>query len=109
MQMLLKCEIVEIAKQLRNIDFRNFIKFKSNSEILHEFFLKKFTNKLVLLLNEYNFEIKYKNENFHSINESFRYSNYKNENENNNICLFILQNKFRNIAITNIAFLIKSK
>ena len=56
MQMLLKCEIVEIAKQLRNIDFRNFIKFKSNFEVLHEIFLKKFTNKLVVIINNYFFK-----------------------------------------------------
>ena len=50
-QMLLKCEIVDIAKQLRNVDFRNFIKFKFNFEILHEIFLKKFTNKFVWQMN----------------------------------------------------------
>ena len=50
--MLLKCEVVDIAKQLRNIDFRNLIKFKSNFEILHEIFLKKFTNKLVMMINQ---------------------------------------------------------
>ena len=57
--MLLKCEIVEIAKQLRNIDFRDFIKFRFNFEILHEIFLKKFTNKFVVNIKTNNFQIKY--------------------------------------------------
>ena len=51
MYMLLKCEIVDIAKRLRNVDFRNFIKFKFNFEVSHEIFLKKFTNKFVLYIN----------------------------------------------------------
>ena len=32
MQLLKRCEIVEIANSLRNVEFRNFIKCKSNSE-----------------------------------------------------------------------------
>ena len=50
MQMLLRCEIDEIATQLLNhsILFRDFIKYNSNFEILHEIFLKKFTSKLVV-------------------------------------------------------------
>ena len=50
MQMLLKYEIYEIAKLLRNVEFRNFIKCNSNFEIvLKEFFLKKFRIYLFLI------------------------------------------------------------
>ena len=38
MQMLLRCEIAEIAKQLRNVDF---IKCKFNSKVSKNFFKKK--------------------------------------------------------------------
>ena len=38
MQMLLRCEIAEIAKQLRNVDFRNLIRCKSNSEVVRKNF-----------------------------------------------------------------------
>ena len=47
LQMLLRCEIREIVKQWRDVDFRNFIIFSSNFETLHEIFLKNFSNKLV--------------------------------------------------------------
>ena len=53
MQMLLRCEINEIAKQWRNVKLRNLIKFNSNFEILHEIFLKKFTNKFVQMINQF--------------------------------------------------------
>ena len=45
--MLLRCEIAEIAKQLRDVDLRNLIRFKPNPEVLHGIFLKKFMGKLV--------------------------------------------------------------
>ena len=40
--MLLKYEIYEIAKQLRNVEFRNFIKFNFNFENVLKKILKNF-------------------------------------------------------------------
>ena len=65
--------------------------------------------KWMLLLSEYDFEIKYRNKNLNFANESSRRSNYEDENENDDICLFTFQNKFRNIVVTSIAFSIESK
>ena len=107
--------IVESFKQwryyLKNNQFT--ITMMSNYNNLKYFMfiisLNKQQIKWVLLLSEYDFEIKYRNESLNFANESFRRSNYENENENDDICLFIFQNKFRNIVVTNIAFSIESK
>ena len=51
MQMLLKCEIREIAKQWRDVEFRNFIKCNSNFEIVSKrIFFKK--NSSLFVNNE---------------------------------------------------------
>ena len=56
---------------------------------------------------EYDFEIKYHSEKINSIDESSRRLNYK-KNANDEICLFILQNKLKNIIviIINLIFII---
>ena len=60
-----------------------------------------------MILIEYNFEIKYRVEKTNSANDLSRQSNYKNK-KNKNICLFILQNKLKNIIIVvlNILFVL---
>ena len=57
-----------------------------------------------LLLEKYNFEIKYRNENLNLVDESSRRFDYENENDKNDICLSTFQNKLRNIVIANIDF-----
>ena len=57
----------------------------------------------MLLLKNYNFEIKYKAKTLNSTNASSRRSNYENE-QLNDICLLILQKTLRNIVIVNINF-----
>ena len=51
-----------------------------------------------MILIEYNFEIKYRVEKTNFVNNSSKRFNYKNK-KNENICLFILQNKLKNIII----------
>jgi len=53
------------------------------------------------LLVEYNFEIKYRTEKINSINKLLKQSDYKNKTDNK-ICLFIFQNKLKNITIATI-------
>ena len=60
--MLLRCEVADIAKQLRDVDLRNLIRFKPNPEALHGIFLKKFTGKLVRHISKFDkriFALKY--------------------------------------------------
>ena len=52
-----------------------------------------------LFLIEYDFEIRYRFEKFNFANNLFRRLNYKNK-ENDKLCLFILQNKLKNIIIS---------
>ena len=61
----------------------------------------------VVVKKKHNIEIKYKNKNLNFVNESSRYFDYENENNVNNICLSIFQNKLRNIIIVDIDFSIK--
>ena len=72
-------------------------------------FLNRRQIRWALLLSEYDFEIKYRSESLNFANESFRRSNYEDENENDDICLFTFQNKLRNIVVTSIAFSTESK
>ena len=50
------------------------------------------------ILIEYDFEIKYRVEKINFVDDSSRRLNYENE-KNENICLFILQNKLKNVTI----------
>ena len=56
-----------------------------------------------MLLKKYDFKIKYKARTLNSINASSKRANYENK-QLNDICLFILQKKLRNIVIVNINF-----
>ena len=47
---------------------------------------------------EYDFEIKYRVKKINFVDDSSRRLNYENE-KNENICLFILQNKLKNVTI----------
>ena len=51
-----------------------------------------------MILIEYNFEIKYRVKKTNSVNNSLKQFNYENK-KNKNICLFILQNKLKNVII----------
>ena len=53
----------------------------------------------VLALVEYDFEIKYRFEKINSVDEPSRRSDYEKKADNE-ICLFILQNKLKNIIVT---------
>ena len=53
----------------------------------------------VLAFAEYDFEIKYRFEKINSVDEPSRRSDYKRETDDE-ICLFILQNKLKNIIVT---------
>ena len=53
---------------------------------------------------EYDFEIKYRVEKTNLANDSSRQFNYENE-KNENICLFILQNKLKNVIIVVLSVL----
>ena len=52
----------------------------------------------MLIFVEYDFKIKYCTKNIHFANNSSRHFNYKND-VNDEICLFTLQNKLKNIII----------
>ena len=54
-----------------------------------------------MIFSKYNFEIKYCIEKTNSINNFFKRFNYKNE-KNKNICLFIFQNKLKNVIIVTL-------
>ena len=56
---------------------------------------------------EYNFKIKYRSEKINSVDDSLKRSDYK-KNANDEIYLFILQNKLKNIIIivVNLIFII---
>ena len=55
-------------------------------------------SRWILVFAEYDFEIKYCFKKINSVDESSRRSNYKKKNDDE-ICLFILQNKLKNIII----------
>ena len=55
--------------------------------------------KWTLTFVEYNFEIKYRTRNINFANNSSKRFNYEND-VNDEICLFTLQNKLKNIIIT---------
>ena len=61
--------------------------------------LNKRQSRWILAFAEYDFEIKYCSEKINSIDGSLRRSDYK-EKTDNEICLFILQNKLKNIIVT---------
>ena len=54
-----------------------------------------------MLLKEYNFETKYKANNFNFVDASFRHSNYRKKTLND-ICLSTFQRKLQNIVMINI-------
>ena len=58
----------------------------------------KSQSRWVLIFVKYNFEIKYYSEKINSIDESLKRSNYKKKTDDE-ICLFILQNKLKNIIV----------
>ena len=74
----------------------------TNYNNLHYFMktiaFNKRQSRWVLALVEYDFEIKYCSEKINSIDESSRRSDYKKKVDDE-ICLFILQNKLKNIII----------
>ena len=61
--------------------------------------LNKRQFRWILAFTEYDFEIKYRSEKVNSIDESSRRLNYEKKADDE-ICLFILQNKLKNIIIT---------
>ena len=58
----------------------------------------------VLVITEYDFEIKYYFKKIHSIDNSSRRSNYK-EKTDYKICLFILQNKLKNMTVVVVSLI----
>ena len=60
--------------------------------------LNRRQSRWALILIEYDFEIKYRVEKTNSVDDSLRQFDYENE-KNENICLFILQNKLKNVII----------
>ena len=61
--------------------------------------LNKRQSRWALALAEYDFKIKYRSEKINSVDESSRRPDYKKETDDE-ICLFILQNKLKNIIVT---------
>ena len=61
--------------------------------------LNKRQSRWVLAFAKYDFEIKYRSEKINSIDGSSRRFDYK-EKTDDEICLFILQNKLKNIIVT---------
>ena len=57
--MLLKYEIYKMIKQLRNVEFRNFIKYNFNFEIVLKNFSKKISNLFVLYFEKLSKSRKY--------------------------------------------------
>ena len=54
-----------------------------------------------MIFSKYYFEIKYRIKKTNSINNFLKRSNYENE-KNKNICLFIFQNKLKNVIIVTL-------
>ena len=66
--------------------------------------LNKRQSRWVLAFAEYDFEIKYRSEKINSVDGLSRRSDYKKKADNE-ICLFILQNKLKNIIVTVISLI----
>ena len=85
---------------------RHFIIVLIDHNNLHYFMITTLLNrrqvKWALIFVEYDFEIKYRTKNINSANNSSKRFDYKND-VNDEICLFTLQNKLRNIIVAIIS------
>ena len=81
---------------------RHFIIVLINYNNLRYFMITTSLNrrqiKWTLIFVEYNFKIKYRTKNINFVNDSSRRFDYEND-VNDEICLFTLQNKLKNIII----------
>ena len=66
--------------------------------------LNKRQSRWILAFTEYDFEIKYCFEKINSVDESSRRFDYE-EKTDDEICLFILQNKLKNIIVTVVSLI----